>query len=292
MDRGVKLTNKLNLPDAIVRAVTNDSYTPGNSDISVTTLISPPRIRVLRRRHWDELEEDVADRIWALMGQVGHSILERADDAAITERRLYATVAGYRIGGQIDRIEPDTVIDYKFTSRWTAADGIKPEWEAQANIYRYLCRVNGLDAPRGQIVAIYRDWSKLQAARDASYPQQQVEVFDVAAWDHERTERYIMLRLAQHTRAENELPDCTAEERWAKPDTWAVCRTDRKRALRVLDSEGKAHAWACSNDYTLKDGTLKSKVYIEHRPGESTRCQHYCAVAPFCEQWASDPNQP
>ena len=42
------LTNKHNLPEAIVAAIMNDSYTKGDADISVTELLSPPQLRALR----------------------------------------------------------------------------------------------------------------------------------------------------------------------------------------------------------------------------------------------------
>ena len=60
------LTNNLNLPRSIVAAVTNDPYTKGHSDISVTTLIQPPYLRKLRESGV-EIVEDVSDRIWSLI---------------------------------------------------------------------------------------------------------------------------------------------------------------------------------------------------------------------------------
>ncbi len=72
------LTNVMGLPEAVVRAVANDPYTYGKAHISATSLYGAPRPRILRRRHADEIVEDVGDRLWALVGQIGHGILERA----------------------------------------------------------------------------------------------------------------------------------------------------------------------------------------------------------------------
>lgn len=74
----MKLTNKHHLPSPIVEAVRADSYTKGRAGYSVTELLSPPRLRALKEKHWDELEEDVADRIWSMLGQLMHLMLERA----------------------------------------------------------------------------------------------------------------------------------------------------------------------------------------------------------------------
>ena len=45
----MKYTNKHDIPKEIIRAIENDQYTRGNSDISVTGLLQPPRIRLLER---------------------------------------------------------------------------------------------------------------------------------------------------------------------------------------------------------------------------------------------------
>ena len=166
------ITNNANLPAAIVRAVVNDPYDAGACDISVTRLIGPPQIRVLEREHAEELTEDASDRIWSLIGQIGHGILERAEvlanAGAIAERRLFADIAGWRISGQFDRMTIDddgTLSDYKFTSVWAVADGAKPEWEAQLNILRWLAERNGYPPIRRLLlVAILRDWSRGQGA--------------------------------------------------------------------------------------------------------------------------------
>ena len=73
----MKYTNKLNLPQPLVSAIVNDKYDSGTSDISVTSLLKPYQLRALERHH-DKLTEDIADRIWSLLGQVIHGILERA----------------------------------------------------------------------------------------------------------------------------------------------------------------------------------------------------------------------
>lgn len=102
----MRFTNELGLPDAIVQAVTNDSYSRGDADISVTTLIGPPRIAELTRLHEAEIVEDVADRIWLLLGRTVHNILEKAapKGAAITEERLFIDVGGWTVSGAFDSL--------------------------------------------------------------------------------------------------------------------------------------------------------------------------------------------
>lgn len=282
----MRITNRANLPDAIVRAVANDPYpSEGIGDISVTRLIGPPQIRVLEKLHQEEIEEDAADRIWALFGQVVHGILERAETIALTEQRLFAEAEGWTISGQFDRLVllPDGVLqDYKTTSVWSVIDNVaKPEWIAQLNVLRWLAAQHDYGITKLQVVALLRDWSKGKARRGGNYPPVQVITLDVPVWSDVDCDAYVRDRVRIHKFAGAQaiaclpLPECTAEERWAKPDVWAVKTPGRKSSVKLYDSPGDA--WAHSRE--IRNG------YVEHRPGESVRCADYCSVAPFCRQW-------
>lgn len=76
------MTNKNNLNEAIVRAVQRDWYsgTGEERDYSVTQLLNPVRIVHLMKRHKSEIQEDVSDKLWLLMGSAMHAILERANE--------------------------------------------------------------------------------------------------------------------------------------------------------------------------------------------------------------------
>ena len=76
----MKYTNKHDIPKEIIRAIENDQYTRGNSDISVTGLLQPPRIRLLEREHHDDIVLDYSDETWKILGQSVHAILERANE--------------------------------------------------------------------------------------------------------------------------------------------------------------------------------------------------------------------
>ena len=150
----MKLTNKFNLPEPIVHAVLNQGYTPGSSDITVTQLIQPPLLRQLTKKHWNELEEDVVDRIWAVLGSSVHSFLETAykGTTARLEERIYAEVRGWKVGGQFDVLDGDTLSDYKLTSIFGASG--KKEWENQLNVLRWLLHKNGTEVKNLEIVII------------------------------------------------------------------------------------------------------------------------------------------
>jgi hypothetical protein len=281
------ITNNANLPESVVRAVSLDEYDyEAAGDISASALSKSPRQLWLERRHKHEILEDAADLIWRMIGNIGHKIAERAAHPnSLVEERLSTTVLGWVLTGKCDLLyEQDGygIDDFKFTSVWAVKDE-KPEWTAQLNTYAWLAKQHGFDIKRLRIIAILRDWSKLKAAREQDYPPVGVVVREVPLWSEEKQRQYIWDRVAQHQDAANYEDDymvyCTDEERWAKPDTWAVKKKGAKRALRVTENEADAVFVASSRT---------DAVYIEHRPGNKTvRCDHYCDVKNFCSQWKS-----
>ena len=286
----MKITNRANLPDALVRAVANDPYT-GGGDVSVTTLIGPPQIHYLRRKYEDSLEEDAIDRIWSLLGQAVHTILERAEQLGLTEQRLYMPVNDWSLSGQFDRLvfTPTGILqDYKVTSTWTSL-APKPEWEAQLNVLAHLCRHHHFNVQKLEIVAIYRDWSKAQAMRSPDYPQAMVDVVSITLWTPEIAQRYIEQRVAihQHAILNEDVPPCSDEERWYRGEEWAVTKAGRKSALRCLGTYDEAKAWALVNGHLKPDGTAVTGISLVHRPGKNVRCESYCSVSRFCPQYAS-----
>lgn len=283
------LTNKSRLPAAIVRAISNDEYTKNGADFSVTELLGPPQISRLRAQHAEALTEDAADRIWALLGSAVHAIIERAgagDADTLSEVTLTTNVDGHTIKGTFDNltISSAEMCDFKVTTVWkVVGGGVPPEWEAQTNIYRWmLYREKGIVINSIAIIAILRDWSKREADKRADYPQAQAVRLEVPLWDFADVERFVHERIALHTM--NPPPACTDEDIWAKPSKWAVMKKGRQSAVKLCDSEADARAYMASN--SVPGG------YIEYRAGTATRCESYCPVSAFCQQWVNDPRNP
>jgi hypothetical protein len=139
------ITNVHGLPEALVRAVTNDPYV-GGGDISVTKLIDSPQIRTLTAKHRDHITTDVSERIWSLLGQGVHTVLERAAlraEGMVAEQRLFADVLGWSLSGQFDvmALETGVLSDYKVTTVYKLKniDG----WTQQLNLLRWLAHQNG-----------------------------------------------------------------------------------------------------------------------------------------------------
>lgn len=274
----MKYTNNLNLPEPLYLAICKEEYDPGESDISTTSLSVPSRIWALKRKHANEITEDASDRIWSFMGSIGHKIAEKNsnDPRFIAEKRYYVDFNGVKIGGQIDLYDRETftLYDYKVTSYWVAKEGVKPEWQEQASVNRLLLERNGIEVRSIKYIAIFRDWSKGRAGTNGM-PDEQVMAFQISPWPMDKTEQWIQGRINSHYCATELLPECTPEERWAKPDQWAAMQKGKVRALKLHDSESAANEHVATID----------RGYVEYRHGESTRCKDYCPVSRFCAQY-------
>ena len=296
----MEFTNASNLPKAIERAVSNDPYDSSGSDISTTRLIAPPRIRVLEKRNYDLLKEDVADRIFSLLGQSVHHIIERAKTRKeLSEKRLFykdeKITNGWTLSGAFDLLNREGhLTDFKVTSAWQVVHALKdgkPDWENQLNVLDFLCRKNPnelinyktkIKVKRLSVMAILRDWSLFQTMKSDNYPKKQVAMIPIRRWTEEEQDNYVRERIKIHQNAEkvSKLPLCTATERWRKEDQFAVMKSGRKSALRLLDTKQLALDYLKSQN--MVEGVGCS---IVERKGEDVRCQHYCKVNQFCDHF-------
>ena len=283
----MKLTNKYNLPQAIINVLERPTYSKGKAHISATQLLNSPKIVALTRKFDDELEQDASDMIWAAVGSAMHNFLEHGkDDNSIAEQRIHAEVDGWNITGAIDLqiINGDTIDirDYKFTSVWAAMNE-KPDWENQLNVYAWLVeKVKKTPVSSVGIVAFLRDWTKREKEQKENYPEATVVELPIKLWTMEEREAYIRKRISLHSacdfalETDEDLPDCTPEEMWEKPTTWAIKKKGNVRAFKVYETEKHATEALATMD----------KVYeIEVRQGERTRCKSYCPVSQYCQQY-------
>ena len=287
----MKITNHHNLSPPIVKALSRDDYTRGKSHRSVTQLIDSPQVRILRERHWDDLTEDVSEKMWTVLGTAVHRIFEdHAGDDVISEERLFVEVDDGVIRGAIDLQEERGIVDYKCTSVWSVIHD-KIEWELQLNAYAWLMRhAKGVAPQELRIVAVMRDWNRRQAESDASYPQAPIAELPITRWSDSDQDKYMGGRIALHQFAEfrnfsdESLPPCTDAERWTRPTPYAAKKTTHKRALKVFDSMEEAES------FLERRGHADSKWHeVEVRHGVHVRCdQNWCRVAEFCDQWRGE----
>ena len=288
----MKLTNNFSLPETIINVIRRPEYNKGKSNMSVTELLNSPRIVQLKRKHWDSLTEDAADMVWSIFGTAIHGVLEHGkDDHHIVEERIHVILDGMHISGAIDlqEVEEDGIVvsDYKTTSVWAVMNE-KQDWHNQLNSYAYLVEAaKKIQVKRLQIVAIIRDWSRRDAATREGYPKAPIVVIDIPLWSFQTREAYILDRISLHGSAlfemetDGEMPDCTAEEMWEKPTSYALKKDGNVRAKSVHETRDEADAALIAATEKAKKG---EKFLVEVREGGRTRCEGFCQVAPYCEQ--------
>lgn len=292
-----KLTNRFDADEAIVAAVANDSYRRAGN-ISITGLNRPPQMRVLEKRHFEEITEDVSDRLASLKGQIGHGILERAGlKNEWSEKRIGVTINGWEVTGQPDKFESigtkdGVLIDFKlptlssFLFGFQRDKGLKPEWITQGNSYRYLLSKHGINVTKIVFKAILTEWSKRHARVKQGYPDRPFFNFDIPLWELSATENYLNERVKVHQQAEalpdDKLPECTNDERWLNAGIWKVFKDGAKKSLKNFDgptAQTDAESFAAEKSASLKTAVKAIKV-----PGEAIRCVDYCRVAKWCHQ--------
>ena len=274
------VSNRLNLPAAFVNAVSVRRHNePGC--FSATTLNKGCKEIILSDRHFDEITVDAADSVWAVWGTAVHALLESQPDNNFHEESFKVPVSNSFVTGQVDSydMENGVINDWKTASVWKVQFNDFKDWRAQGLTYAWLLQQSGLEVKKCRFVALLKDHSKTKAKTDSSYPQSPVFIyeFDVTAADLEETAARILAKVQEIESAykldDDAIEPCSAEERWADGEKWAVMKNGRKTAVKVFDNQLDADAMA---------GELGNSHYVEHRPAISRKCGDYCKCKEFC----------
>lgn len=276
----MKVTNKMNLPKAFVNAVSLERHN-SEGHYSATTLNKGAKEIVLTARHFDDIEVDAADSIWAVWGTAVHALFESVPDDNFHEERFCVPVSNSKVTGQVDSydLENEMIFDWKTASVWKVQMRDFEDWHKQGMTYAWLLKQSGLNVKRCVFVALLKDHSKSKAAHDSEYPQSPVYTyqFDINPAELEKHGEWISGKVAEIERAmrleDDAIEPCSKDERWADDDKWAVMKNGRKTAVRVFDNEMDAEACA---------GELGNSHYVEHRPATSRKCEGYCSVRQWC----------
>ena len=286
----MKTTNKYKLPSVFERFDKAHPYTKGASDFSVTTLIDSPQIHRLREQYHEERSEDISERIWSIFWTAIHAILESgAEPDQIVEERFFTTVEtplGTKVvSGQVDLQTPTPhgyiLSDYKTTGAFSiqANPEGKPEHVRQLNLYAALARRNEVAVSGLEVIAIIRDWTSSNAARNEDYPRSPITRIPIEMWGEDEAEEYLVGRVEKHLLTD--VQGCTLDEMWAKPPVFAVHEltksgTVKKRATKLFDSMTEAESMSLG---------LPGSEVIE-RPRKFARCEgDYCGVSRWCKQY-------
>jgi hypothetical protein len=290
------------LYDAIT--VHRNNYNSGETDYSVTTLLDPPRIVHLQKRHMHKVDMFVKEQLGSYIGTAIHEYSEKCLNQVRNpayyyeqEERLFLKILDRNVSGCYDLVRIEDMdmdmYDWKTTSVWKAMFSDKKDWTAQQNMYRYLYWLKKKKTLRTvRIIAIYLDWSMREKQQyGAKYPNEKSIEYGLPRWSMQKTYDYtegrVQLMIDNEETPDDDLPSCSFDEMWSKPDKVAVVAKKRKNALRVLDSKKEATDWmgVCLGKDKCK--YKADQLSLEFRPAVRTRCEHWCSVNMYCNQFHS-----
>lgn len=294
----MKIVNRHKMPPALLHAANASMYDKGDADVSVTELIGPMRIAMLNRMHDDQIEVDVRDMSLAMMGTSFHALMAEAAEFernVVSEERITIEALGTKVSGQIDRqviSEKGIIIqDFKMTSVAALRKKVaefssvtqlqdQPDWVQQTNLYAYLVsHTKRQPIIRIEVIAFVRDWSRLRADKDKSYPQSPFVTISIRKFNKISQRKFLHDRVKAYQKAVSDTemhgrpPPCSLDEMWSVDDYWTFGgrRMDKDVAFRLFQRLPLAE---------------KARTFPQLVPGDRKRCKHYCAVAPFCSQFA------
>ena len=195
-----------------------------SGDYSVTEIIDPPRLVRLKKRYGSEVIQPLSSVIASMMGTAMHEYFEKylkkwvfksGYSGYTFEEQLEIEILGRKLSGRYDIRDNLDLIDLKTCKVWKKVfDPELKEWTEQQNCYNYLIKeARNIELNRLLITAIYKDWQEGQSLRSSTYPQTQIEEYELPMWPYEVTKEFIETKLAGHIAVEDtpdeELPACT-----------------------------------------------------------------------------------
>lgn len=324
----VKITNTHNVPQELFKAMNRDDHV-NKGDISVTTLIDAPQIKILKDNN--EYEQDVMDMLFMQLGTAFHTVMEQntythyayhgikqtcrdlvkmgRKDLALeiakeakkqfkdeevgkdifVERTLTldvtvtSSVTGkvhvIKLSGTQDYYQKSLKLlrDYKVTGV-SQYNSDQKHWIHQQNIYAYMLRQIGEEVETIEILAFFRNWSKMKAKwakKSENYPKQPSVVIPLEVWSDEKCLKYIEDRVRLHVEAleVDKVPLCTASERWAGDDTFIVNHDDGSKNF---------YNYALAKKHIEEEPLVNPR--INYKLASSLKCNEYCPVSKFCDQ--------
>ena len=294
------LTNEHNLPETIVNLV-KPRPNPHHPDsrVSVSNLLQAPRQAILGRRYYDEITDDVMDRVWLLFGNFAHFVFEKnAPVGAVVEEKLEVEFNGCTVVGIADIKENDNIDDYKTTTVWADILDKGKSWKQQVNLYACLWRLQGHIIISARVIVFYRDWRMAESYRYGKDYPKPMQVINIPLMNFGDQKEWLtdLTNVWKSNIAKNDddLDFCTPDQQYESETVYAVWekvkfenRTKTSKCKSKCESVEKAELYI--KNQMLSDAKKKKSKLIEYtieeRKGIKKNCEWYCKLRPFCNQY-------
>lgn len=272
----------------LVRAVEKE-YTYRDKRYSITSLLEPDRVVMLKRRYNDKIKQDIVDCIFMLHGTKVHYELENIElkpNEFVEDHLEYTFDNGYTLSGIIDHYDDEFIDDYKTCKAYSVIyKSDYDKWKKQLQMGAYLVyKKTGVWRKKGRIIAILKDWNKTKAETNRSYPKYAVKVIRFNLGTPEKVEKMILKRFDEIIKLEKlkdkELPLCTMKERFNKGNLYVVKKIKNKMAKKIHKTKEEAE-----EHLKRLNETYPNTYEIVVREQNDLRCTDYCSVNKFCQYY-------
>ena len=196
------------------------------------------------------------------------------------------------IGGTIDlldfveHLKKYVLYDYKTMSTTSLIldDKIK-EWTEKANWYMYCLENSGYRLADLIYLPIFKDWTTTKAMRSGSVEDVPCPSIKLDKWTREQCERWIVEKISYIEKFRDvpydQIPYCTAEQRWEKHSVFKVCKEKNGvlgKALPGCTFATVEEAVSAQFERQAKD--KKGEIFgVKKTGGTPVKCKDWCVLS-------------
>ena len=176
--------------------------------------------------------------------------------------------------------------EWKYVSAMSAMYD-NPDYEFQLNALAVLVKnVLGWKVSSLQNVKLFRHLDKSKMSM-GGYPQENAMWVPIPMWSVEKTKAEIENRVRRHIASshlnDNELPECTDDEKWQRGETIKVYEK-LKSGERFKKTASFSGSREEANEYVSKKKLFDNQYLIKKIKGRPIRCLDFCPIKDFCNQ--------
>lgn len=199
------------------------------------------------------------------------------------EVRMFRKFGEYVIGGKIDFVFDGAPEDFKSVKTWAYGDEVKAKKEVmQISMYRWL-NPDLITSDTGKISQIFVDWIKGRS-KNPGYPPLPIVSTVHPLHSSSEVEAYIGSKIAELERCvgleEKDLPPCTAEDLWKKPNKYKYYAKEEQANKPGARATKNFDAYYDAESFRREKG---GKGVIKMVEGKVGAC-NYCSGFELCQQ--------
>lgn len=234
---------------------------------------------------------------WMIFGIAVHSVIENSqeDEGQFKEEKLkvnlgdyWKELEGYYLSGRSDLMDllEKEIVDWKTCSAWKVIYKDFEDWRKEMLIYAWMVKDMGFDIDKAKAIAFIKDHNKTKSKIDSQYPKLPiwVEKFKFNQKQFDEIKEFIYNKFLELKKYEDvpddELPECTDEEKWSTGWQYKVFKKGNKVATKIhlTLEEAEKHLENLEKNYP---GVYEIRTFEPNYK----KCEEYCSACKYCKFW-------